>query len=147
MYNPETSLLNEGSEVLVGKDPKQAKSMELLQVLEQNSRYVVRFAHASTRDEAESLTGSELFVSRDEFPETEEGEFYVCDMIGLEVKDSQGKRLGVLVDVMATASNDIYVVDGDKGEVLLPVIPGVIKQIDLDGGKITVDPPEVVNAF
>jgi 16S rRNA processing protein RimM len=59
------------------------------------------------------------------------------------VEDEQGNNLGVLSEVMVTGANDVYVVTSEDGkEILLPVIPDVIKQIDINSSKMIVHPPE-----
>ncbi|MBO4787348.1 MAG: 16S rRNA processing protein RimM, partial [Lachnospiraceae bacterium] len=69
----------------------------------------------------------------------EEGEYYVSDLIGCEVVEEDGKLLGTLIDVMTTGANDVYIVKTKAGkEVLLPVIPDCIKNVDIENKKITV---------
>jgi 16S rRNA processing protein RimM len=70
-----------------------------------------------------------------------EGQYYIHDLIGLEVHTVHGQMLGRLRDVIATGSNDIYVVDraGD-GEVLVPAIKDVVKEINLSARTMLIDP-------
>ena len=63
-------------------------------------------------------------------------------MIGLRVEDTAGQTLGRLAEVLSTGSNDVYVVRGERGEVLLPALDDVIRQVDLPGGRILVDVPD-----
>ena len=72
-------------------------------------------------------------------------EYYHFQLLGLPVFDYQGQKLGKLTEIMVTAAHEIYVVqpqsgDNIEGEVLLPVVASYILEIDLDAGKIIVDP-------
>ena len=66
--------------------------------------------------------------------------YYIADLIGLEVYTEDGEYLGKVDDIFNTGSNDIYVVKDDLGkQKLLPGIDEVIKKVDLDNGRITVN--------
>jgi 16S rRNA processing protein RimM len=108
---------------------------------------VVSFEGVATREGAEQLTGLELYVRRDQLPKLGDGEYYCCDLIGFTVVSESGPTIGILRNVLATASNDIYEIAGAAGEVLLPAIPDVVIRVDLKERRITVRPPEVVDAL
>ena len=55
------------------------------------------------------------------------------------MEDLAGERLGQIVDVFATGSNDVYVVRGENGELLLPATDEVVREIDVAGGKMLVE--------
>ena len=87
----------------------------------------------------ERYKGCDVLVSRENAIPLEEGEYYVSDLIGCEVVEEDGKLLGTLIDVMTTGANDVYIVKTKAGkEVLLPVIPDCIKNVDIENKKITV---------
>ena len=52
---------------------------------------------------------------------------------------TDGLELGTIVDILETGSNDVYVVDGEQGEVLIPSTREVVRSIDVDGGVVTVE--------
>jgi len=69
----------------------------------------------------------------------EPGEYFICDLIGLDVITDEGKHLGVLKDVLETGANNVYEVEADNGEsYLIPVIDQCILDHDLDKKTITV---------
>ncbi|MGB0388944.1 MAG: ribosome maturation factor RimM [Ardenticatenaceae bacterium] len=87
--------------------------------------------------------GREVSVPLSWLPELEEDEYYVAQLIGLEVQTTAGEPLGKVADVILTGANDVYVVrGGPHGEILLPVIESVIQSIELDQGRILVILPE-----
>jgi len=71
-----------------------------------------------------------------------EGQFYHDQIIGLQVKTTDGEYIGDIVDILTGKSNDNYIVRGDKGEILIPAIEDVIQSIDLDAGTVTIEPIE-----
>lgn len=88
------------------------------------------------------LVGRELLVQRDQFPPLDEGEFYWCDLIGLSVTTTDGECLGRIAEIMATGSNDVYVVKGREKEYLIPALEDIVVDVDLTQGTMTVSPPE-----
>lgn len=91
-----------------------------------------------TRSDAERLKNMPLFVAREELEPTSEGEHYIADIIGLSVV-ADGKKLGVLKDVLQHGAADVYVVKGDKS-FMFPALKRVIKSIDTAAGVIELDP-------
>lgn len=82
----------------------------------------------------EKYKGEIVTINETDIPEPDEGEYYIQDLIGMEVYTDDGKYLGILDDVFNTGANDIYQV----GDILLPVIDEVVKEIDTNSNKITV---------
>lgn len=100
---------------------------------------IVRLPGIADRDQAAALTGAEIAVRRAQLPAIRPGEYYWADLTGLEVRLSDGRSLGCVNGLMATGSNDVLVVRGDR-ERLIPFIQEqVIKSVDLDAGLILVD--------
>ena len=80
-----------------------------------------------------------LYAERSELGELPEGTYYIVDLIGLRVVTEEGDEIGVIADVLNTGANDIYDVKREgKRNLLLPVIDDVVKDVDIDGGKVTV---------
>ena len=88
------------------------------------------------------LVGHEVFVERDQLPVLSEGEFYWSDLLGLRVETDHGEVLGELVDIIATGSNDVYVVKDGKREYLIPALEDIVLDVNLDAGIMKVSPPE-----
>ncbi len=79
-----------------------------------------------------------LFAKREDI-KLEKGAHFIVDLIGLEVYTEEGKFLGILKEVLQPGANDVYVVENEKKEqILLPVIPDVVKTIDIESNKIIV---------
>ena len=112
---------------------------------EQHGQHLVaRLRGFVDRDEVARFSGAEIAVSRDALPETGEGEFYRSDLIDLKVVNLAGEDLGRVKEMFDNGAHDILrVVWGDReqagGERLLPFIPSVVKDIDMDAGEIRVE--------
>ncbi len=91
-----------------------------------------------TRSDAESIQGTYLFIDKKELSETQEGEYYVFDLIGLAVKDSSGNSLGVIKEVLQHGAADVYAVKGEKG-FMFPALKRVITKVDPGAGVMIVD--------
>jgi 16S rRNA processing protein RimM len=78
-------------------------------------KVIIKFFGVDTRENAETLVGSTILVNRKELPDTDDGEYYWYDLIDMEVCDTTGKYLGVIKKIFQTGSNDVYVVQGEKG--------------------------------
>lgn len=93
------------------------------------------------RDAAEAWRNAYVYVPMEEALPTGDDEYYHHEIMGLSVVTEDGKTLGRVAEILATGANDVYVIRGPRGEVLLPAIQDVILDIDLDGQTITVRVP------
>jgi 16S rRNA processing protein RimM len=91
-----------------------------------------------TREAAERLHGQEIFIELVQRPR-QEGEFYAREVIGLKVRTADGVELGEVTEILVTGANDVYMVNGARGEILLPARVEVIKGIDVEAGTMTVE--------
>lgn len=90
-------------------------------------------------NEIEKYKGCELYVTREQAIPLRENEYYIADAIGLAVEEENGNPLGTLADVMQTGANDVFVVRMEnERELLLPVIPDCVLDMDFENRKITV---------
>ncbi|KRN88612.1 ribosome maturation factor RimM [Ligilactobacillus ceti] len=91
----------------------------------------------------EKYKGSDLKVTEDQQEELEEGSYYYREIIGLDVIDQTGEVIGQVSEIMETGANDVWVVKRrGKKELLLPVIPDVIQEVDIPNNKLIVEVPE-----
>lgn len=99
---------------------------------------IVKFKEFDSINEIEQYKGKDLYVSRENAIPLEEGEYYLADIIGASVVTEEGAAFGELKDVLETGANLVYVVLHEGKEVLLPVIPDCVKNVDVEQGKVTV---------
>ncbi|VVC76284.1 Ribosome maturation factor RimM [Aquicella siphonis] len=100
---------------------------------------IVKLTGINSPEEARQLTGALIAVTRSQLPRLKENEYYWSDLIGLTVINKNGATLGKVIYLMATGSNDVLVVKGDR-EHAIPYLPGkVVTRVDLDKQEIHVD--------
>ncbi|MDO4265727.1 MAG: ribosome maturation factor RimM [Eubacteriales bacterium] len=101
---------------------------------------IVKFREINTLEEAEVLKGGEIYIDREDGEPLAENEYYIADLLGMEVYDADNKTLlGTLKDVLQTGANDVYIVarEGQK-DLLLPAIRDCIRQIDVENNRMEV---------
>lgn len=103
-----------------------------------------RLSGVSTKEDADALRGTQLFVPRDRLPSLPDDEFYHADLIGLEVADTGGTPLGKVMAVINNGADDLLELraPGQKQTVLLPFTKAIVPTVDLAQGRIVADPPE-----
>lgn len=99
---------------------------------------LLKLAGYDDRESAKLLRTQWLQVPEEEGLPLEEGEYYLYQVVGATVYSDDGKLIGELTQVLETKANNVFVVKGQFGEVLLPDIVEVVKEVDLDKGQITV---------
>ncbi len=100
---------------------------------------ILKFKGYDNINDVERYKRCPLLVERSEAVPLEEDEYYITDMIGIQVTTDEGEDFGVLKDVMATGANDVYVIDHPSaGEVLVPAINECILEVDIPGRKMKI---------
>lgn len=99
---------------------------------------IVKFRGLDTIEAVEPYVKKELYVTRADAVSLEENEYFIADLIGMEVLDEEGSSLGRISQVLSTGANDVYVVTGGKREILIPAISQCILEVDVAGGSMRV---------
>ena len=100
------------------------------------SPFIVKLEGVDSIEAAQSLSGQEVLVAKEDFESLPEGEYYRFEIEGLKAFDDTGKYYGVIEEIIATGSNDVYVVRGDGKEWLVPMIDSVVQNINMEEGKL-----------
>jgi len=91
------------------------------------------------RDQTDTLKGEMLLVPMENAIPLEDGEYFLFQLLGLDVYTDEDQHLGVLKDVIETGANNVFVVKGEgKKDILLPDTKEVVTEIDFDNGRLTV---------
>ena len=116
-----------------------ARPLEIESCRPHKQHLVVKLATIDSVEDAEKLRGQDLTIPSSELYPLPEGQYYTFQLIGLDVLTTEGQYLGQVTDIMATAGNDVYIVEGEGGEILIPAIEDVVKSIDLEEGKMVIE--------
>lgn len=112
--------------------------------LEGKNLYIIKLSGVDHRNQAEELRGCKLLVEASDRPQLEEGEYYIPDLIGLQVfMQESGKLVGTVID-MLPAGNDLLEVrlyGQEEKTVLIPFVKAIATVVDLEAGRIEINPP------
>jgi 16S rRNA processing protein RimM len=145
IVNPETDFAEQrfqvGNELLVGPAsrpvPRRIEAARFHQ-----GRPVVAFEGIVTMSDAEALAGAELWMPASALPPLPNGTFYRHDLVGCEVRDVAEALVGRVTDVHGPIERSHLVVQGTRGEILVPLVDRICVRIDTTARVIVIDPPE-----
>jgi len=103
---------------------------------------LVKFRGCDDPEAARALAHAVLYVDRAEMPPLEEGEYYHADVLGCVVVDGAGVELGRVTDIFPSGGHDVLVVETGGREWMVPVVASVVRDMDVEGGRIRVELPE-----
>ncbi len=105
----------------------------------QKDRVIVKVEGINSIEEAEKYKNKYMEIPREYAVPLEEDSYYIADIIGCTVYDTDGKDLGKIFDVIQTKNNDVYWIKKPK-ELLIPVLLEIVTDIDVENKKITIKP-------
>lgn len=116
---------------------------ERVELVAERARYfknlvILKFKGYDDINDIEKFKKSELYVTRENAIPLEEGEYCLKDLYGLKVHTDEGEDLGVIEDIIETGANDVYVVKGKSGEILIPNIKQCVLKVDIEAGLMEV---------
>ena len=120
-------------------DGKTQRDMEISGVKFFKNMVILKFKDLDDMNEAQKLRQAKLFVTRDNAVELQENEYFIADLIGMQVVSDEGEELGEISDVLQTGANDVYVIQQEKqADILVPAIKDCIINVDLEQNIMTV---------
>ena len=102
---------------------------------------IIALDGVSSRDKAEELVGSEVWIRKESLPKIGPNEFYWQDMVGMAVFTTEGQGLGTIKSIFAAGVHDVFVVSGHGKEFLIPAQEEFIEQVDTQAKKMVVRTP------
>lgn len=100
---------------------------------------ILKFKGIDNINDIEKYKRCSLYVTREHAVALEEDEYFIADMIGMEVCTEDGNIFGTLKDVIETGANDVYVIENaEHGEVLVPAIKECIRSVDIEKGQMMI---------
>ena len=104
----------------------------------------VACAEVTTREQAEALKSTKLYVPRENFPAPEEDEFYASDLVGLDVKTTDGKRMGKIIGVQDFGAGDLLEIKPkDSASFFHPFTLVGVPKVDIKAGRVVIKIEEV----
>ena len=122
-----------------------ARQFEVTHVREAKDHLVATLKGIAAREDAERLNGIELYVAREKLPETDEGEYYHADLIGLAAVNAANEPLGRVTAIHNFGAGDIIEIAPPKGStLLLPFTDAVVPEVDIAGGRVVIALPQEI---
>ena len=135
-HTDEPTRFNWLEQVYVGESSRRLMAVEKARV--HQGMILLKLTAVNDRTAAEALRGEWLMVPEAEALPLAEGEYYLFQLEGLAVFTVEGEALGTLTRVIETGANNVFEVQGEQGELLLPDIADVVQEIDFENGRMTV---------
>lgn len=136
-YSDSSEIYEITPEMYVGSELLQIENVRL-----QKNMVILKLEGINDRNAAEAAKGRDIFITEDDLPELEEGEYYVRDLIGMTVEED-GNVLGKVTDVLQNTAQDVFEVERKNGkQLLIPRVDEFVLDIDLDTRKIKVKLPD-----
>jgi 16S rRNA processing protein RimM len=123
-----------------------ARQFEVTHAREAKGHLVATLKGIATREDAERLNGVELYIARDQLPETDQDEYYHADLIGLAAVTSTDEPLGRVTAIHNFGAGDIIEIAPPHGStMLLPFTNAVVPTVDIAGGRVVIELPAEVD--
>jgi 16S rRNA processing protein RimM len=145
LVNPETDFVEERfavGETLWTKSDRGEEALTIAAVRVQNGRPVVGFDGFSRIEDVERLAGLELRVPEDALQPLGEHTYYQHQLVGCAVETTRGELVGEVTRVDGGLGGSLLVVDGPRGEILVPLTLAICVGIDVEAKRIRIEPPE-----
>jgi len=121
------------------KNNDQYEKTYLKKVRIQGDTVFITLEGIDDRNKAEAYRGQYIWIDRDHAIRLPKDTYFICDLIGCTIVDLEGKKMGIIEDILQTGSNDVYVVKDGNHEILIPAIKSVIKEVSIRKKEIIVD--------
>lgn len=139
-FNPDSSVLGSVHEVFLVPRNGSPRPGRLEQARPHGRVWLLSIDGVDSIDAANALRGTTVAVRESELPTLERGEFYWYQLVGLEVVDTKGGSLGSVSEILSTPGSDVLVASRDGKESMIPMVDGMIVEIDLARRRIVVEP-------
>jgi 16S rRNA processing protein RimM len=125
-------------------EDEQGRAIEIESLRVTPKALIARIKGVTTRDAAEALRHTKLYIPRERLPERETGEWYHADLIGLSAVDALGETIGTVVAIQNFGAGDLIEIKPLSGgpTVLIPFTRDNVPEVDVEGGRLVLAPPE-----
>ncbi|MEN8162501.1 MAG: ribosome maturation factor RimM [Acidobacteriota bacterium] len=130
-----------GLEVGLGPEEGPERTIAVHGVRYHRGRWLIDWVGIRSRDEIESWRGLFIFLPEQSLDQLPDGYYYEHHLVGLECRSPDGKVLGTITGLDLDPGQIRAIVRRGTREYLVPWVPEIVKNVDLDGGVVTFDPP------
>jgi 16S rRNA processing protein RimM len=125
-------------------DDEHGRRIEIESLRATPKALIARIKGVTTREGAEALANTKLYIARSRLPERDEEEWYHADLIGLAVVNAGGAPIGTVIAVQNFGAGDLIEIKPSTGgpTVLVPFTRDAVPEVDVEGGRLVLVPPE-----
>lgn len=116
--------------------------IEIISIKDLAGRLAVKVKGIDTVEQAKELTNKLLFITSTELGDLPEGQYYYFELIGCEVTDPDGNRLGEIVDIEDYPANEVWVIEEEGQKFMFPAVSEFVVKVDIENRVIKINPPE-----
>lgn len=130
---------SEGSKLYIMKDENDKPVPYIVESHRKHKQFdLLKFKNLLTINDVEKLKGSLLFVHEEQLSPLEENEYYYHEIIGCSVTTDTGEKLGVVKEILSPGANDVWVIQTDEKDLLIPYIEEVVKVVNIEKQEIII---------
>jgi len=141
-FNLDTAVLVAGRKVYLDLANAHAELELAADAKPIKNQFLIKLLGIDRIDEAQRWVGATLSVNESALEPLNPGQYYHYQVIGFEVFDKDGARIGIIESVLSTAGNDILVVKEAEKEFLIPAVKEIVEKVDFDSRRVIVNPPQ-----
>jgi len=129
-----------GELVFIETDHYDLKPLTIVHTRPHKNHQLITFEEVTTLSEAEALKGKYIKVKEEQLPSLKQGEYYIYQILNCEVYTMDNEFVGNVTNILKTGANDVWVITSEEGqEYLIPFIKDVVKEINVEEGKIKIE--------
>ena len=141
LHNPHGDALYEVERIYLRRRGEGHYRTALLNRFDEHAdAFLLSMEGVKSREQAEALRHTELFVKKADLPPLEEGEYYLFQLEGLRVQSPEGEPLGHVIRVQEGTAQDLLVIEYQGREILVPIVDALVPEINISQGRIVVTP-------
>ena len=133
----EKTFLNAGT-VLLKSDKTGTAEFKIISIKAHKNAFLMKLKEISSLEDAEKYRGAEILIKKDTLKRENDDEYYLFELIGINVYLESGRFIGILREIINTGSNDIYIVKKDDKEFLIPALTWIVLEVDLINKRMTI---------
>ena len=138
LYNEDSKTLVSGITIWI-KNQNNFNAYDVELIKGSKSKFLIKIKDLNNRESCSFLLKKEIYVSRFDFPDINEDEFYVNDVIGFNVQDDTGKVYGFLKDILLIASKEVLLVEYQNKEIMIPNVENFVKLFDFENKIVIIN--------
>ena len=138
LYNEDSETLVSGITIWV-KDKNDFTSFNIESIKGAKSKFLIKIKDLNNRESCSFLLKKEIYVSRFDFPDINEDEFYINDVIGFNVQDHTGKAYGFLKDILLISGKEILLVEYHEKEIMIPNVESFVRLFDFENKIVIIN--------